>query len=196
MRTQPTEQRGSITLLDRMVIGAVTLLIMLVVGVQMARAAEIIPSIGITKPVDGDEDAEVFGGIAFRGEIASIFKPEIGVAYRQENRLDDNLEVRMWPVTASLWISPVPALYAGAGVGWYHTTYDFDEDAFAVPVEDETSSEFGVHLGGGLMVPLGPRLGVDLNGRYVMFQDQDDRLVPENFDPDFWSTSLGLAFRF
>lgn len=196
MRTQRTEQRGSMTLLDRMVIGAVTLLIMLVVGVQMARAGEIIPSIGLTKPVDGDEDAEIYGGIAFRGEIASILKPEIGVAYRQESRLDDNLKVRMWPVTASLWISPVPALYAGAGVGWYHTTYDFDEEAFPIEVEDETDSQFGVHLGGGLMIPLGPRLGVDLNGRYVMFQDQDDRLVPEDFDPDFWSTSLGLAFRF
>jgi len=193
MRTQP---RSSMTLLDRMVIGAVTLLIMLVIGVQIARAAEIIPSIGLTKPVDGDEDAEIFGGIAFRGEILPILKPEIGVAYRQESRFDDQLKVRMWPVTASLWLTPIPALYAGAGVGWYHTTYDFDEESIAVPVEDETTSEFGVHVGGGLMIPLSSKAAVDLNGRYVMFQDQDARLVPEDFDPDFWSTSLGFAFRF
>ena len=25
------------------------------------------------------------------------------------------------PVTASLWLSPVPTLYAGAGIGWYNT---------------------------------------------------------------------------
>jgi hypothetical protein len=29
-----------------------------------------------------------------------------------------------------------------------------------------------------------------------MMREQDSRLVPERFDPDFWSTSLGLAISF
>ena len=53
-----------------------------------------------------------------------------------------------------------------------------------------------MHLGGGLQVPLGPSVGVDLSGRYVFLDDVSQKLSTENFDPDFWSTSLGLAFKF
>jgi opacity protein-like surface antigen len=98
----------------------------------------------------------------------------------------------MWPVTASLYLRPVPALYAGAGVGWYHTTFDY---ASGVPLADETHQDFGVHVGGGFQVPLGAGAAVDLNGRYVMLRDQDSHLVPEKFNPDFWTTSIGLAFK-
>jgi opacity protein-like surface antigen len=103
------------------------------------------------------------------------------------------LHVRMWPITASLYLSPVPALYAGAGVGWYNVTFDYDD---TLPIEDETNQEFGVHLGGGLQVPLAPSAAVDLNGRYVFMREQESPLVPESFDPDFWATRLGLAFKF
>ena len=163
-------------------------------GAITANAAEIIPSIGITKPVnDGDAEAKIYGGLAFRGDIIPILKGEIGVAYRQEERLAGNLDVRMWPVTASLWLAPTPAIYAGGGVGWYHTTLDFDESLL---IDDETQQKFGVHLGGGLGVPLGPSLGIDLNGRYVFLEKEESALPPAEFDPDFWSTTLGLAFRF
>jgi len=55
----------------------------------------------------------------------------------------------------------------------------------------------GVHLGGGLNVPIGPRLGLDLSGRYVFMQKSDQNLqLPTTFNPDFWSTSLGLAISF
>jgi len=158
-----------------------------------AHAGEIIPSIGLSRTLDGDNDARVFGGVAFRGHLAPILLSEIGVAYRSESYFDDQLQVRMWPVTASLYLSPVPALYAGAGVGWYNTTFDYDS---ALPIRDETSQEFGVHVGGGLQVPLAPSAAVDLNGRYVFMRDQESPLVPESFDPDFWSTTLGLAFKF
>jgi opacity protein-like surface antigen len=100
----------------------------------------------------------------------------------------------MWPVTASLWVTPVPALYAGAGVGWYHTTLDYQG---ALPLDDETSQDFGVHLGGGMKVPMGSAVALDLGGRYVMMQDQEEsQLVPDTFDPDFWTLAAGLAFRF
>jgi hypothetical protein len=51
-------------------------------------------------------------------------------------------------------------------------------------------------LGGGLRVPLVPRVGLDLNGRYVFLGDIDQKLSTERMDPDFWTTSLGLAIRF
>ncbi|MGH7731593.1 MAG: outer membrane protein [Candidatus Eiseniibacteriota bacterium] len=159
-----------------------------------SRAAEIIPSVGITKSTrEGGEPARVYGGLALRGSFLPLLKSEVGVAYRRETRLDGNLEVKMWPVTASLWLTPIPALYAGGGVGWYHTTLDY---AAALPVADETHQEFGMHVGGGLAIPITGSAAIDLNGRYVFMDSQQTQLPPTRFDPDYWSTTLGLAIRF
>ncbi|HYM80330.1 MAG TPA: outer membrane beta-barrel protein [Candidatus Limnocylindria bacterium] len=184
----------SMRALDRALIGAALLMGMLLLAAQVVRAGEIIPSIGITKTVDSDGDeAKVFGGLAFRGNLLPFLKTEIGAAYRSESRFNDNLKVRMWPVTASLWLAPVPVLYAGGGVGWYHTTLDYDD---SLPFSDETSQKFGVHLGGGFAVPLAPMVGLDLNGRYIFLEQETSQLPPNEFDPDYWSTSLGLAIKF
>lgn len=182
-------------LIDRAVIGLLLFLVLLLIGVQMANATEIIPAVGLTRPVEGGSDAEVFGSLGLRSELLPFLKTELGVAYRSENRFDDRLKLRMWPITASVWASPLPVIYAGGGVGWYNITYDYDQTALPA-VRDETKQEFGVHLGGGVQVPLGPAAGLDLNGRYVMMRDQDSPLIPSQFDPDFWTTSLGLAIKF
>ncbi len=176
----------------RAVLGAIVVLAALV-RPPIGHATEIIPSIGWSKSVHGGDDARVLGGVAFRGHLLPLVKTEVGLAYRSDARNDGNLKVRMWPVTASAYLAPVPMLYAGAGVGWYHTTFDY---ASGAGIPDETKEEFGVHLGGGMEIPLGPAAAVDLNGRYVMMRDQRDRLVPEKLDPDFWMTSLGLALKF
>jgi opacity protein-like surface antigen len=85
-------------------------------------------------------------------------------------------------------------VYAGGGFGGYRTTLHVRE---SLPVEDSTSMRTGDHLGGGLKVPVSPRLGLDLNGRYIFMQKGDEEAqLPTTFDPDFWTTSLGLAFRF
>ena len=159
---------------------------------RLAHAGEIVPWVGITKSVHGDANVTTAEGLALRGNLLPLIQTEIGVGYRSESRFDDQLKVRMWPVTASIYARPLPLFYAGGGVGWYHITFDY---ANSLPFKDETKQEFGVHLGGGLQVPLAPRVGLDLNGRYVMMRDQQDRLVPGKFDPDFWTTSLGLAIK-
>jgi opacity protein-like surface antigen len=90
---------------------------------------------------------------------------------------------------------PTPSLYLGAGAGWYHVTLDVEDDANPLPNDNETFQEFGVHVGGGLRIPMGG-VALDLNGRYVLMQDQESELIPDEFDPDFWSLSAGLGFRF
>jgi len=163
-------------------------------GAGSAWAVEIIPSVGVTKSArNSGERARVYGGLALRGSFLPLLKSEIGVAYRNETRLDGNLDVKMWPVTASLWLAPIPTLYAGGGVGWYHTTLDYAE---TLPVQDETHQEFGMHVGGGLAIPLSGSAALDLNGRYVFMDSQQTQLPPTRFDPDYWSTTLGLAIRF
>jgi opacity protein-like surface antigen len=161
----------------------------------IASAFEIIPSIGVTKSTDTNAgDAKAFGGLAIRSSLLPLLDAEVGVGYRQDSFANDDIKVRQWPITASLWLSPLPMVYAGGGFGWYRTTLDFRE---SLPVEDSTSMRTGVHLGGGLKVPVSPRLGLDLNGRYIFMQKGDEEAqLPTTFDPDFWTTSLGLAFRF
>ena len=140
------------SLIIRFLIGGLAFMAMILVGIRIANAGEFIPSVGITRPADSDNDeSKVFGGLAVRGHLTPIIKTEIGAAYRSESRFNDNLDIKMWPVTASLWLTPVSSLYVGGGVGWYHTTFDYDD---ALPMDDETHQEFGVHLGGGLTVPL------------------------------------------
>jgi opacity protein-like surface antigen len=170
------------------------LLLALCFAARAHASGEIVPSLGITKSTDGNADAKMSGNLALRGHPLPILMDEIGVGYRSESRSNDQLHIRQWPVTASLYLSPPNSIvYAGAGVGWYHSTYDYAENT---GIPDETKQQFGVHLGGGFQIPVGPTVGLDLNGRYVMFQDQQSHLIPETFSPNFWTTSLGLAFKF
>jgi hypothetical protein len=177
----------------RVLVAALVFVTLLFVSIRLASAAEIIPSIGITKAVhDDDAQSKIYGGLAVRAPLLPALKVEVGAAYRTEERAAGALDVRMWPVTASLWLQPLPILYAGGGVGWYHTTLDY-----AAPLESQshTTEQFGVHLGGGLEVPFGPA-ALDLNGRYVFMNTQRSQLPPAQWDPDFWTTTLGLAIKF
>ena len=184
--------RGPFRLLDPSLAPALLLVAAIIVPLP-ASAGEIVPSIGITRSMDGDGEAKVFGGLAIRGRVIPFVKSEVGLSYRSESLNDGDLEVRMWPLTASLWLTPIPTLYAGGGVGWYHTTLEYDQ---ALGLSNETEQKFGVHLGGGVAVPLAPMAAIDLQGRFIFMEKQRSQLPPNEFDPDFWSTSVGLAFRF
>jgi hypothetical protein len=178
----------------RFLTGTLLLALLVSASADTSQAVQIIPSIGYTKGADSNAgDGELSGGLALRAAILPLLSAEGGITYRQESFFNDDLTVRMWPVTASLWLTPVPLLYAGGGLGWYRTTYDYRS---TLPIEDATTSQLGVHLGGGLAVPLAPNLGLDLNGRYIFMQEDDSLEFPTEFDPDFWSTSLGLAIKF
>ena len=161
----------------------------------IAQALEIIPSIGLTKSTDENAgDAEAMGGLAIRATLMPFLKAEGGISYRQDTFGDGALNVRQWPVTASLWATPFPVVYAGGGIGWYYTTFDYADE---FQMENTTDSQMGVHLGGGITLPMSPQLSLDLSGRYVFMQaDSDNIQVPTTFNPDFWTTSLGLAITF
>jgi len=172
---------------------ASTALLLIVAQPRAAGGVEIVPSVGITRSVESDEVTKQVG-LAVRSNIVPrVLKSEIGASYRTEKRNAGAVEAKMWPITASLWLTPIPVLYAGAGVGWYHTTLEYQP---ALGFEDETKQDFGVHVGGGMKMPLAPGVALDFGGRYVFMQDQESRLVPEKFNPDFWTLSAGLALGF
>jgi len=186
--------KKTMRLLDRVVIGLLVLLAMLLAGLQAARAAEIVPSVGLSHATSGDGGYKTFAGLAVRGGVLPMVKAELGVAYRNDPYLNGDLDVRMWPVTASLWLTPFPSLYFGGGAGVYHTTYDYND---ALPLQDETSSEFGTHLGGGFTIPIVPAIAsLDLNGRYVHLREKGTLLAPGAIKQSFVTTSLGVSIRF
>jgi opacity protein-like surface antigen len=179
----------------RKLAGVLALALLATTCAGVAQAVELIPSLGITKSTDTNAgDAKGFGGLALRTSLLSFLKLEGGVGYRQDSFAGGDIKVRQWPATASLWVSPFPILYGGAGVGWYRTTTDYRA---SLQIKDTTTKKMGVHLGGGMNVPIAPHLGLDLSGRYIfMKKDKASPLVPTTFNPDFWTTSLGLAIKF
>ena len=55
------------------------------------------------------------------------------------------------PVEASVWLAPIAGLGMSTGLGWVESTSD-------------SPHGFHVRLGGGLMAPLTPSVGVDIRG--------------------------------
>ncbi len=174
--------------------GMCALAMLLSINAGPANAGEIIPSLGITKSTDDNAgDAKFSGGLAFRGAIVPFLKAEVGVSYREQSYFGDDLTIQQWPITGSLWLTPFPVFYAGGGVGYYQTTYKYSG---LLPFDSSTDQKFGVHLGGGLDVPIAPRLGLDISGRYIFMEQKQSELPPNEFNPDFWTTSVGLAIKF
>jgi opacity protein-like surface antigen len=174
----------------RVALALASMIAMLLLASADASAVDIVPSAGWTRSVDADDAKSIFN-LALRGSMVPLFQTEIGVGYRRETYFDGDLTVKMWPITASLLLSPIPMIHADAGAGWYHTTYAYENPA----LDDETKQKFGVHAGGGFYVPLAPRAALDLTGRYVFMREQESRIVPEKFNPDFWTLSLGIALK-
>ncbi len=170
--------------------------IALLLSVRVAHSADIMPFVGVTRDVRGENDVRFLGGLALQGDVLPFLKDEVRVSYRSQTESGDLVRTKMWPVTASLWLTPIPTVYGGAGVGWYNVTYDYAATPLNPNSTSQTKQQFGVHVGGGFRVPLTSAMAVDLGGRYVMMRDQQSRLVPRHFNPDFWVADLGLAFHF
>src|SRR5512144_1346583 len=115
-------------------------------AVKAHAATEIIPSVGLTRTTDSDETKSIYGLALRTSAIPSVVDLELKGQYRNSLVLGGAAREHQWPVTASLWLTPLRVLYAGAGVGWYHTTLDY-QGPTAPPTD--TFEKFGVHAGGG-----------------------------------------------
>lgn len=183
--------------LDHLLLGGLLLLAVLfmaLAAVQPVRAGELIPQVGMSRSLDpGTTQAKASYGLALRGDIVPMLQAEIAGAYRKEPAIAGAASVVQWPVTTSLWLRPIGALYAGGGVGWYHTTLEYSGNA----LPNRTTEKFGAHLGGGLDLPLVPgTVSLDLNGRYVYLGDQTTDLPPRKWKANYWTTTAGLALHF
>ncbi len=185
----PKSQRSTARFL-----AAALLLAGLALTASRTEAAELIPSLGMTRTPESGDRTIVSYGLAVRSGILPMLTAEIGLGYRKEKLQNGDLESTQWPVTGSVWVKPMPLVYMGGGAGWYNTTLHYPNTP---ALASTTSQEFGIHLGGGLTVPMLPGVAsLDLNGRYVYLGEQKSDLPPNSFKADYWTTSLGVAFRF
>ena len=181
-------------MLERSLVAALLATGLALVMVPVAKAGQIIPSVGWTKTPDGDGETAVSYGLALRGGIVPMVDAELGFSYRKEKLFDNQVESTQWPVTASVWVTPTPMFYVGGGLGWYNTTLHYPNTP---ALASYTSQKTGVHLGGGITMPLVPGVAsADLNLRYVYLGEEKSELPPANFKADYWTTSLGIAFSF
>jgi hypothetical protein len=176
--------------------GALALALFVTVAPRAAQAVQLVPSIGLSQATDGG-DNRVFMALALRQNLVPRVQAELQVAHRSEEFAfaGESFTMRTIPVTASVWASPVPMLYAGGGVGAYLQAVEFENNL--VPTSNET--QLGVHLGGGMRMSLAPMVGLDLHGRYVFLGELGDtaaQLSSGGFDPSFWSASAGLVIGF
>jgi hypothetical protein len=183
---------GTLRTLDGIVVGILLLLAVLLMGVNAAHSAELVPALGLSRS-SSDGTTRAFGSVAFRPSLLPLVKPEIAIAHRSEPRLDGDLTMSMWPVTASLWVSPVPSFYVGGGFGWYHTTYNYRDD---LGIPNHTSQEFAPHVGGGMTFPLIPAVvTLDIGARYVHLKDEASPIAPGGIPRSFVSAAVGVAIK-
>ena len=193
METMETKERRIPDLLYRVAVGALIFFVALLVGISAAHAMDLVPQVGISKSADGTSGTQSFVGLSVRGSLLPFFKHETAVGYHADEVYGGLLKTTTVPVTESVWFAPIPLVYAGGGVGLYFSSLTY-KDALLIP--DTQEKKFGAHLGGGINFPVAPMLAIDLHGRYVFMEKQATALSQGEFDPSFWSTSVGVAIKF
>ena len=173
----------------------VAVFIMLIAPQAGAQSIKIGPQIGFQKATDADEGRFMFGGAA-RVKLIPFLGVEGAIGYRQEKFANDALTVRTWPVMVTGLIYPLPVVYGAIGVGWYNTTFDYDQSRFpSQGIADETQQEFGWHFGGGVELPVGQKFKLTADFRYV-FLNYDFKAIPGfgDLDSNFYVITAGFLF--
>ena len=127
--------------LDRAATLGLTMVILGLVAVQLFDVA------GLAREAYG-RDAEEAGTLEIAsssGIVAPVLEAELGGG--AESPVSQ-------PIRASIWLAPIASLRGGLGVGWLE---GLSQEAWDAP------RELRLRLGGGLMAPLTPSMGVDLH---------------------------------
>lgn len=157
-----------------------------------AQVLSLGPQIGYQK-ARGAEEGKLMGGAALRLRLASKFKIEGAINYRQEKFAGGNLMVRSWPVTVTGLIYALPVVYGSLGAGWYNTRFEYASANPRIAVED-TRQEIGWHFGGGVEIPLGKSTKLAGDLRYVFLNYDFDQVPGVQLDSDFYMVTVGMQF--
>jgi opacity protein-like surface antigen len=168
-------------------------LITLMVAQVNAQSISLGPQVGYYKALDADQ-GNFMGGVALRLKLIPVLGVEASINYRQEKYGDGALTVRSWPMMVTGLIYPLPFVYGAMGAGWYNTTFDYDQDKFP-SLKDETTQKVGWHFGAGVELPVGPKIKLTGDIRYV-FLNYDFKEIPgsANLNSNFYVITVGFLF--
>jgi opacity protein-like surface antigen len=173
---------------------------LLLMGLAVLMAAQVNaqsfslgPQVGYYKAKDAD-DGSFMGGVAWRLKLMPVLGVEASINYRQESYAHNALTVRSWPVMVTGLIYPLPIVYGAIGAGWYSVTYDYNKDKLPL-LKDETTQKVGWHFGAGVELPVGPKVRLTGDIRYV-FLNYDFKEIPGSSaaKSDFTVITAGLQF--
>lgn len=152
------------------------------------------PQIGVFNAIDSDQ-ASSMGGLSARVKFGELFGAEASINYRQEKYLNNSLTVKNWPIMFTGLIYPIPYVYGAIGAGWYNVSYSYNNELIGLNLTTDTQNEFGWHFGGGVEIPLGSRIKVVGDLRYV-FLNYDIQGFPENdnINADYYVFMVGVLF--
>ncbi|HET9252258.1 MAG TPA: hypothetical protein VFP58_09090 [Candidatus Eisenbacteria bacterium] len=126
--------------MDHAITLGLALVILGLVSVQLFDVA------GLAREAYG-RDVETAGTLELgspSGIVAPVLEADLGGTGLAETR----------GVRASIWLAPIASLRGGVGLGWLENLS---------PHGAWSERELKLHLGGGLMAPLTPSIGVDLH---------------------------------
>ena len=150
------------------------------------------PQAGWHKAADADDGNFMFGG-ALKMKLTNALGFEGSINYREEDYRNGAITVSQWPVLLSGLFYVTPVVYGLAGVGWYNTKVEFDNEL--VQHARKTSQEFGWHFGAGVDIPLSQAVFLTTDFRYT-FIDYEFQEVPgtSEINSDFFIVKAGLMF--
>jgi hypothetical protein len=132
--------------LDRALTTGLTLVILGLVSVQLFDVAGMaVEAYGVDTETPGALD------VGASGIVAPVLKADLGSPEPEPEELRG--------VRASIWLAPIASLRGGFGLGWLESVGP--ESGIVDPAAPRR--EVRLRLGGGLMAPLTPSMGVDLH---------------------------------
>ncbi|MGE5399562.1 MAG: outer membrane beta-barrel protein [Ignavibacteriales bacterium] len=176
---------------------ALMIVLVFVASEIKAQGIGIGPQLGWQKSSSADNGALMYGA-ALRVKLSPAIGIEGSINYRQEKYADGGLTVRSWPVMVTGLIYPIPVVYGAIGVGWYNTTFDYSQELTLKNLQNNTTQNFGWHLGGGLELPLGKSAWLTGDIRYVFLNYDFGQLATQastgDLSSNFFVITVGLLF--
>jgi hypothetical protein len=177
---------------------AMGLILLVSVQVPEARADfsdwSLGPHVGWVRETETDENGFTLG-VATRLKLMEILAGELAVDWRTQDI--EAGEVKTIPVQLSGLIYVVPDLFHGTvGVGWYQVDASLEGVGDTISDFDDSTSDFGMHLGAGLEIPIASRTSLTAEGRYVWLgYELEEAGEAIQVDGDFLNVMAGLQFQ-
>ena len=143
---------------------------------------------GLYKSTDAD-GSKLYGGIQARWKLSPSLSFEGAFEYRPTESYPNNRKITSYPLLASALFHLMPGAkfspYLLGGLGWYYSK-----------IEDSTGSNTtytpGLHLGGGLDIPLNPDISFNADIRYYFLNYGDQKV--SDLKTDGYIISVGFTF--